>query len=206
MSKSPGRKFLVASLALLAASSLLAGSHSEMSADRQKLMEHLEQSRKAFLASIEDVSESQWKYKPAADKWSIAEIAEHVTLSESMIEAMVLKAAAEAKPAEKRSQATDEKIGEMILNRDRKLQAPEVLKPASKFASRAELVKAFEDARAKTVAGAKAYPHDMRSILLPNPVFGELDLQQNYLFLSGHTLRHTAQIEEVKKSEGYPSK
>lgn len=206
MLKSLRLKSVVASIALLTASSIFAGNHSEISADRQKLMDHLEQSRKAFLASIEGVSEEQWKYRPAADKWSIAEVAEHITLAESMAEQLLLKGAAAAVPGDKRSSMADEKISAMLLNRDRKAQAPEVLRPASKFASPSEVVAAFEEARAKTIARAKDYPHDMRAVLLPNPVFGEVDLHQSYLFMSGHTLRHTAQIEEVKKSDGYPAK
>ena len=37
--------------------------------------------RKTFLDAIAGLSEAQWKFKPAPDRWSIAEIAEHVILN-----------------------------------------------------------------------------------------------------------------------------
>jgi hypothetical protein len=40
----------------------------------------------------------------------------------------------------------------------------------------------------------------------PHPVFKMLDGYQWLLLLSGHSARHTAQIEEVKASAGYPPK
>ena len=197
---------LVAIALLVVASPIVASQHAEGSADRQKLLDHLQQTRRDFLAAIDGVSEAQWKYKAAPDKWSIAEVAEHITLSETLIEGMVTDGIAKVTPGEKRSTMTDEKLIAALTNRTTRFQAPEVLKPASKFENKAVLVKAFEEARGKTVAAATEVNGDLRALLFPHPVLGEIDAQQGYLFLSAHTARHIAQIEEVKTSEGYPAK
>ena len=39
----------------------------------------------------------------------------------------------------------------------------------------------------------------------PHPFFGTLDLYQWVLLSAGHTARHTQQIEEVKRSPGFPA-
>jgi len=197
----------LAAISVLAMASPVSSSqHSEISSDRQKVIDHLQRTRKEFLASIDGVSEAQWKFKAAPDRWSIAEVAEHITLSETLIEGMVSTELAKATPGDTRSKYEDDQLAGMITNRTNKFQAPEVLKPASKFATREILIEAFEEARGKTLASAKMAKGDLRALMIPNPVLGEMDGQQGFLFLSSHTARHIAQIEEVKKSEGYPAK
>jgi hypothetical protein len=52
----------------------------------------------------------------------------------------------------------------------------------------------------------KATTDDLHGHGGPHPVFKMLDGYQWVLLLSGHSARHTAQIEEVKASAGYPPK
>ena len=50
--------------------------------DRDQLVDLLETSATSFTASFRRVSAGQFVFRPAPDKWSIAEVAEHVTLAE----------------------------------------------------------------------------------------------------------------------------
>jgi hypothetical protein len=172
--------------------------------DRQKAYAYLEETRAKFLKSVEGLSEAQWKFKAGPDRWSIAEVAEHIGLSESlimgMIEGQVLKAPAK-KPGEG---ITDEKLIAGVTDRSQKAQAPEVLKPVNKWPTREALVKDFIAARAKTMEWVKTTTEDLRAHAAPHPAFGPLDAHQWILLLAGHSARHTAQIEEVKASAGYP--
>src|SRR6476469_5690165 len=63
----------------------LASAASLTKEERDKAIEYLKQTEKDFLASIEGVSEAQWKFKAAPDRWSIAETAEHIGLAEQLI-------------------------------------------------------------------------------------------------------------------------
>src|SRR6185369_3592699 len=60
--------------------------------ERAKALNWLEQSRKEFLSAIEGVTEQQWKWKPAPDRWSVGEVAEHIVLAEAGQFANVKKA------------------------------------------------------------------------------------------------------------------
>jgi len=44
-------------------------------AERSFLIEQMEMSKKAFLASIAGISEAQWTFKPAPNVWSVQECA-----------------------------------------------------------------------------------------------------------------------------------
>ena len=45
--------------------------------------------RAKFLKSIDGLTEAQWTFKPAPDRWSIAEVAEHIGISEGTILGLV---------------------------------------------------------------------------------------------------------------------
>src|ERR1041384_1993557 len=62
----------------------LAAADTKMTADeRAQVMKWLEESRQQFLAAIDGVNEQQWKWKPAPDRWSVGEVAEHIVLAEA---------------------------------------------------------------------------------------------------------------------------
>ena len=172
--------------------------------DRADALEYLEDTRAKFLTSIHGLTEAQWRFKAGPDRWSIAEVAEHIALSESlilgMVEGQVLKAPAK-KPGEGIS---DKQLMAGIVDRSQKAQAPEVLKPVNKWPSRDALVKDFNAARDKTIAWTKTTTEDLRAHAAPHPAFGPLDAHQWILLLAGHSARHTLQIEEVKTAPGYP--
>ena len=175
--------------------------------ERDTLVKHLDQTRQAFLASISGVSEAQWKYKAGPDRWSIAEVAEHIAISETtllqLVTDRVLKSPAVARDP---NAVSDARLLEGLLDRSSKFQAPEMLKPTNRWATHDALAKDFAAARDKTTTYVKTSTDDLRGHGAPHPVFKMLDGYQWIMLLSGHAARHTAQIEEVKTSPGYPAK
>src|SRR5277367_1017762 len=59
--------------------------------EREVAVKSLQATRDAFLKSIAGLSEKQWRFKPAPDRWSIAEVSEHITVAESTIFGLVEK-------------------------------------------------------------------------------------------------------------------
>jgi hypothetical protein len=175
--------------------------------DRAAALEALKSSREKFLKSFEGLTEAQWKFKPAADSWSVAETAEHITLAERVIGGMlkdkILKAPFDA--AKKAQTAgKDELVMKVIPSREKKVKGPEVIAPRGTFATRDELVKAFDQARAANVELVQSAKEDLRAHVADHPAVGPVDGHQWVLLIAAHTLRHTAQIEEVKTSAGFP--
>jgi hypothetical protein len=200
-------RLVVLSVVALALSLAPAGAQTLTQQERDTLLKHLDQTRQAFLASISGVSEAQWKFKAAPDRWSIAEVAEHIAISETTILQLVTDRILKSPAAPRDPNAiSDAKLLEGLLDRSSKFQAPEMLKPASRWATRDALAKDFAAAREKTAAYVRTTNDDLHGHSAPHPVFKTLDGSQWILLLSGHAARHTAQIEEVKTSPGYPAK
>jgi hypothetical protein len=175
--------------------------------DREFAITQLNASREKFVASVTGLSEAQLKFKSAPDRWSIAEVAEHITLSEDFLFGMLTdKALKTPLTPDKERTFTDEQILAFLTNRSTKFPAPDPLKPAGKWSSMAETMKEFDKRRARTIDFVKTTDADMRSHFMPFGNNGEADALQWTLFLSGHCERHTAQINEVKADPNYPKK
>lgn len=187
----------------LAAAPLFAGSLTP--ADRESLLADFQRTSDAFAASLAGLSAEQWNFKAAPDRWSIAECAEHIAESEGFLRGFIEKAVfaghTKASPEAKK----DDAIRKFITDRGQKFQAPEPLKPTRKFAAPADALAAFKSARAKNLEIIRTRD-DLRDLSGQHPAFKEVDAYGWFLFVSGHTARHTAQIDEVKASPGYPKR
>ena len=53
--------------------------------ERDRAMSSLHATRKMFLDEVANLSDAQWTFKPAPERWSIAECAEHIALSEDLL-------------------------------------------------------------------------------------------------------------------------
>lgn len=177
--------------------------------ERAEAVKYFEETRQSFLDAIKELSEAQWRYKAGPDRWSIAEVAEHIAISEETLFNLVTKQLMQAPAAPEKKEAAKGKealIRASITNRSVRSQAPEMLKPTNRWATQEELVKAFNASRDKTISYIKETQEDLRSHFYGHRVFKDLDAYQWLIFTSGHSARHTAQINEVKEEPGYPKK
>lgn len=98
------------------------------SQEREAALKQFETTRDNFLKSIAGLSPKQWTFKPAPDRWSVAEVAEHITVAESTLFGLVQKQIMGSPVApEKRAQVQgkDEMILQRMPDRSHKAQAPE---------------------------------------------------------------------------------
>jgi DinB superfamily len=197
------KRVLTALLVSLFAATLVFAAEPMTDAERAELVAHLERTGAKFEKSIEGLSEAQWQYKSAPDRWSPAEAAEHIATSEGFIRGMMEPMMKEATPAELLAGARKDNIDQLVVDRSKKFQAPEPLKPSNKYKTPAEALAAFRAERAKTIEFVKT-GGDFRLHAAQNPAAGPLDGYGWVKFLSGHSERHTLQIEEVKADAGYP--
>jgi len=175
--------------------------------ERAKVLRLLRESEKEFLELIGDVSEAGWRFKPGADRWSVAEVAEHIVLAEGALFGMAQKAlAAGPNPDwEARTAGKTEFLDQVMVDRSRRAQAPESVAPKGAL-SRQEAVSRYGEARARTrkFIEETALPLKAHTADHPFKVFGTLNAYQWALYIPLHNMRHNQQIAEVKASTGFP--
>jgi hypothetical protein len=178
--------------------------------ERDRAIAEFEGSRQAFLDATKGLSPEQWKFKSAPDRWSVAECAEHIALSENFIFGVISNITKSPTTPEKRDAAKgkDELILKIMQDRSHKATAPEPIDPVKRPMSPEDSMKLFLESRTHTIEYVKTTQDDLRDHFYdhPAPAVGTLDGYQWLLLISGHTRRHTAQILEVKADPNFPKK
>jgi hypothetical protein len=173
--------------------------------DREQGVKYLEKTREGVLAATKGLSAAQWNFKPGPDRWSVAEVTEHIAAAEDLL---MKRLQDEAMKAPSRTGSDDVKaidafVLQAIPDRSHKAQAPEPLRPTNRFGSPKESLKHFGDSRAKTIAFLKK-TNDLRQHATDSPLGKKLDGYEWLLFIAAHSERHTKQIEEVKADPNFP--
>lgn len=174
--------------------------------ERTLVIEMLEANSKRFLADIENISDTQWIYKPTPDTWSVAEVSEHITLSDGLLLSIAqrsLKSPADSIKA-KALLGKEQAVIDKLKDRTYKAQAPESLKPLHKFSTRHELIEAFKQTREETANYVKTTNDSLKDHVVPHPLFGDLTAYQWLVMIPAHANRHVDQLDEVKALKDFP--
>ncbi len=174
--------------------------------------EYLERSRNRVLTVTEGLSEAQLRFKPAPDRWSIAENLEHVVIVQERILGPVreqLHQAAPLPPGTDRRQI-EAIVLERVPDRSMKAKAPAPIEPTGSW-TLAETLERYTRNSSQLVEWLESTPdlreHALESAplkFLTNGAFTMMDGYQLLLTAAGHEERHVRQIEEVKADPEYP--
>jgi hypothetical protein len=192
----------IAILACTAATTLRAQDLTQ--AEKDRALQYLESTRKGVLDATKGLSEAQWNFKAGPDRWSIAQVMEHIAAAEDFIRQMDVEKVMVAPAVPGRDlQKIDDGVVAMVPDRSKKAQAPEPLVPTNRFGSPEGSLKHFEESRAKTVEFLKTTP-GLRDHAVDSPLGVKMDGYEFVLFIAAHSERHTKQILEVKADPNYP--
>jgi hypothetical protein len=173
-------------------------------AERQKAQRYLTESRKGVEEAVKGLTDAQLKFKPAPDRWSIAEVVEHLAVIEDVLRGILGKLPqAPAPAADRNTKEVDAMILAKVPDRSTKLQAPEAAQPTGRWTPAATL-EHFIASRAQTTALLNDTP-GLRAHVIVHPYFGPLDGYQWIIAAAAHTERHTKQILEVKADPNFPA-
>jgi hypothetical protein len=176
--------------------------------ERRLAVDRLLTSRDQFLATVEGISPTQAKFTPAADQWSILELAEHIAISDEALRGLIrgaLKRPAQPEVMEQ-VQANDYRYHREFRPHPKGVnKAPDSLCPHSRFATLAEASTEFLKQREDTIAYARETQDGLRGHMSPHPVFGPMDAYQWLVACALHVESHTHQIQELKDHPHYPA-
>ncbi|HEY1264522.1 MAG TPA: DinB family protein [Terriglobales bacterium] len=197
------KRVLAVMLALVALTAL-GYAQTLSAADRESAVKYLESTKQGVLDATKGLSPAQWNFKPAPDKWSIAEVVEHIAAAEDYLRGNaenVLKSP--PRPEGDDVKAIDELVLAKVPDRTNKVQAPEPLRPTNRYGSAEGSLKHFVESRAQTM-DFLAKHDDLRAHAADSPFGKKLDAYEWVLFTGGHSERHTKQINEVKADPNFP--
>lgn len=174
--------------------------------EREKAITYLEKTKSDLHAAVNGLTEVQLNFKATPESWSAAQCVEHIAKTENALFGIVDMALQSEPDPSLRNEVkmTDDEVINLIIDRSSKAQAREDLQPKNEFGSVEASLKAFDESRASNIEFIKTTEEDLRNRYFDFP-FGKFDIYQVVLFLSGHTERHTKQIEEIKENSNFPN-
>jgi hypothetical protein len=168
-----------------------------------EIYEDIDDTRARLVGAVEHLTDEEQGFRPSPEKWTVAEIVEHLSVVEGrvarMLGVMLTKLGSEAARAEG-SHFEPVSITEFVeRSRTEKYTAPEEILP--KGAPLSDSLARLRDSRAALRdLRERAERIDGTHARFPHPVWGPLDLYQWLAFVGAHEQRHLYQIEALKRT------
>jgi hypothetical protein len=170
----------------------------------EEVVNYLDTERTALRAAVESVPPELRNQQPGADRWSVAQVLQHLLIIEKRIGLGMTKWVADARNggigAETETTSVMNSIPlELIIDRSQRRTSPEEVRPSGDIEAASAwtaLEKSRETLRAAFLAGDGLA---LGKIIQPHPVLGPINLYQWMLFVGSHEMRHTAQVIEIAK-------
>lgn len=170
--------------------------------ERDRLLSYYHATRKQVLDATDGLTASQWAFKPGPEKWSIAEVVEHLALTEELLFHYATAFVARPVPAPATKMDTDSLV-KNTTDRSKPANAPAELKPTGRWTAGFVLTDEFRNRRDRVIRYLNETKDPLRTTYAR---WGSnvVEVYQALHTIPAHTERHLAQINEVKAAAGYP--
>ena len=166
-----------------------------------EVLSRLDRARATLRGAIEAIPPAMHRQRPAPDRWSAAEVLEHLTLVERLFGGRIVKAVDAARSglsAEAQPRAPlPEPVEQRMVDRVNKRQAPEPAQPTGNVdvASGWAALEGNHANLRETLAGCDGLA--LSQVTLDHPFFGTMNVYQWVELMAAHEGRHTEQIKEI---------
>jgi DinB superfamily len=166
-----------------------------------EVLSRLDSARATLRGAIDAIPPAMHRQRPAADRWSAAEVLEHLTLVENIFGGRIIKAldaarsglSTEAHPRAPLPEAIEQRMGDRVNKR----QAPEPAQPTGKVdvATGWTTLEGTHSNLRTALTGCDGLA--LSQVTLDHPFFGTMNVYQWVELMAAHEGRHTEQIREI---------
>ena len=168
----------------------------------EEVLNYVDAQRRELGEAVELVPPALRDTQPGPDRWSVAQVLQHLGIIENRIARGLTKWIADARdgglgPEIETSSILHSLPLQLIADRSQRRSAPAEVRPEGNIDAEsawAALEKSREVLRAAILS---ADGLALSEVVQPHPVLGPINLYQWVLFIGGHEARHTAQVREI---------
>ena len=168
----------------------------------EEVINYLDGERDTLRAAVENVPPELRDKEPGPERWSVAQVLQHLGLIEKRVGLSMTKWVEEARngslgPETDTTSVMNSLPRQLIIDRSRPRTAPEEVRPPGDIDAGTAwdaLESARENLRSAFLGGDGLA---FSEVVQPHPVLGPINLYQWMLFVGSHEERHTAQINEI---------
>jgi hypothetical protein len=167
----------------------------------EAVFSRLDVARAALRAAVDTVPESARTIKPAPDRWSAAEVVEHLSIVERIFGGRIEQAIQDHAAGLNRESTDRVKLPDTIearmADRVNKRTAVEAARPTGTLTCE-DAWAAFENNHVRVRAAVRAADGlSLGDVTVDHPFFGTLTIYQWIELMAAHEARHTEQIKEI---------
>ena len=167
-----------------------------------ELLRHLDTNRGQLWMAVEAIAPEDRERRPLPDRWSVAEVLEHLAIVENRVtmrlgEAFELARAAGITPDEETGSVVDPSFLRRAHDRSRRFKTGEHAEPRGGLTADQAWATLEDSRQAFLNLLERADGLVVSAITAPHPAFGTLSFHQWAVFLGAHDARHAAQIREM---------
>lgn len=168
-----------------------------------------------LVGAIRQLSPAQWHFKPAADRWSIAENVDHIAVVQSLVIARVrdILPTAPAGDSDRAVPTIDAIVLGRFPHRFGRYNAPEFVQPKGTSSTPKQAIAQLAENTAELTRLLESTPdlrlHVLEAAPLKAVTQGQHTMMDGYQWIltaAAHTERHTFQILEVMADANFPER
>ena len=161
--------------------------------------------RANFLAEVARVPTERQARRATPDRWSVAEIVEHVARIDFGVAKILAMHVAQPRPVAPEvlaaAQLTPEKVAR-VRDRAERIEAPDRVRPTGELTPEAALAQLAQAREALKAVYVSADPAVLDGAVHAHPVIGPLTLRGWFQLAAHHDARHAQQIAELAAELG----
>jgi hypothetical protein len=159
----------------------------------------LREGMEALANALSGIDETLARRRPRAESWSVLDCVEHLTLTERAL----LHRLKESKVCDesREDRAREARFQDLALNRLRRIEAPEPVRPAGGSPGVEQALEGFRVARKDTVRFVENFSGDLRWSVTQHPLITRpVNCYEMLLLMAMHPRRHALQIAEIRRA------
>ncbi len=166
-----------------------------------EVLAHLDSTRAELASAVAAVPANLQSQKPGPDRWSVAEVIEHLTLVEGRVGQVIMKNIAEARANGLGNETSDDAIVPTVdvaglLDRSTPRPASDASQPKEGLDAATALDKLNQQRQVLRDAITAADGLALSTVQADHPRLGMLNMYQWIVFLGAHEGRHVGQIRD----------
>jgi hypothetical protein len=169
--------------------------------DRERLIAHLQMTGSWLPDEVAHLSQTQLDYRATPDKWTIAEVVQHLVIAEPIYWKLLQTGVHRPLAAGFKSRATDADVLWYGIDRTRRQKTSTDEDPRGQTIQISEALAKFAQLHDTMLEYAKTTNDDLRGHDVRE---WNVDAYQWFLEISTHAQRHILQIREIKADPGFP--
>lgn len=157
--------------------------------------------RENLIKLVSELNDEQLSFLPDGEKWTVANLIEHVAIVEEGMTKISAKLLGQAKEANKSFggmvKMSENFAKKAVEARTQKFEAPKMVHPTGKFTVAESLAKLKENRRNLEELRPLFETADGSEFKFPHPFMGDLSAQEWLMLIGGHEARHIEQINKI---------